>query len=161
VTIRPATAADIPYVMNLERQCPTAAHWTQGQYEQLFYPGAAGGESLVVVAEAELPVPRPEPDAGFGLTGFLVARRLALEWELENIVVASTTRRMGLGKRLLDVLLIRARETNSDTVFLEVRESNIAARTLYEKAGFQWSGRRQFYYTNPVEDAVLYHWTLD
>jgi ribosomal-protein-alanine N-acetyltransferase len=41
-------------------------------------------------------------------------------------------------------------------VFLEVRESNSAARTLYEKAGFEATGLRKSYYANPVEDAVLY-----
>ena len=41
-------------------------------------------------------------------------------------------------------------------MFLEVRESNAAARTLYEKAGFEQTGRRHSYYTSPLEDAILY-----
>jgi [ribosomal protein S18]-alanine N-acetyltransferase len=90
----------------------------------------------------------------------LVARHLAPEWELENIVVAPSARRQGLGNRLLNALLAAARETHSASVFLEVRESNSAARTLYEKAGFKQTGRRKSYYTDPLEDAVLYRQTI-
>ena len=143
--------------MSLERQCATAAHWTEAQYRQAFQ--GAGMERLVLVADASEPVASGS-DAGDGVLGFLVARHLAPEWELENIVVAPTVRRKGLGKRLLDALLAAARETNSTTVFLEVRESNAAARSLYEKAGFEQTGRRKTYYTNPPEDAILYRLTL-
>ena len=41
-------------------------------------------------------------------------------------------------------------------VFLEVRESNRAARALYEKWAFLESGRRRGYYKDPEEDAILY-----
>jgi ribosomal-protein-alanine N-acetyltransferase len=56
--------------------------------------------------------------------------------------------------------MVAAKRTNSTSVFLEVRESNTAARTLYERAGFEQSGRRESYYTNPPEDAILYRFTL-
>jgi ribosomal-protein-alanine N-acetyltransferase len=94
------------------------------------------------------------------LLGFLVARHLAPEWELENLVVAPTIRRKGLGKRLLDGLLAHADGTNSDAVFLEVRESNASARALYESAGFAQTGRRKSYYAEPQEDAILYRRSL-
>ncbi len=73
--------------------------------------------------------------------------------------MATTARRKGLGKRLLQALLDAARETKS-SVFLEVRESNAAARALYENAGFEQTGRRPSYYTSPLEDAILYRWTV-
>ena len=142
MNIRRATLADIPSMMHLDRQSPTAAHWTGEQYRPAFQ--GEGPDRLLLVAESSLDI-----------LGFLVARHVAPEWELENIVVTLPTRRKGLGKRLLNALLSAARETNSDSVFLEVRESNAAARTLYEKAGFEQTGRRKSYYTNPVEDAVL------
>lgn len=75
---------------------------------------------------------------------------------MENIVVCQAARRKGLGLRLLDTLLTNAKETNSAPMFLEVRESNTAARGLYQKAGFRETGRRKSYYTNPTEDAILY-----
>jgi len=147
VTVRRATLADIPSLMHLDRQSPTAAHWTEAQYRQAFQ--GEGPDRLLLVAESSLDI-----------LGFLVACHVAPEWELENIVVAPTSRRKGLGKRLLDALLAAARETNSRAVFLEVRESNATARTLYEEAGFNLTGRRKSYYANPVEDAVLYRLTL-
>ncbi len=69
-------------------------------------------------------------------------------------------RQKGIGKRLFESLLAAARETNSSSVFLEVRESNAAARTLYEGVGFEPTGRRKSYYTDPIEDAVLYRRTV-
>ena len=155
--IRPAIVADIAGIISLERQSATAGHWTEEQYHQAFQREAVG--RLVLVADDSPPMVsgiRTGPAAGSQILGFLVAQHLAPEWELENIVVAPTTRRKGIGMHLLDSLLAVARETNSNAVFLEVRESNAAARTLYEKAGFQQSGRRKSYYANPLEDAVLY-----
>jgi ribosomal-protein-alanine N-acetyltransferase len=159
VNIRPATVADIPALIDLERQCATAAHWTEQQYRHLFQTD----ERLLLVAEALVPIassPEPGPDSTRGILGFLIARHLAPEWELENIVVAPRVRQKGLGKRLFESLLAAARETNSSSVFLEVRESNAAARTLYERVGFEPTGRRKSYYTDPLEDAVLYRRTV-
>ena len=148
MNIRRATLADIPSMMHLDRQSPTAAHWTGEQYRPAFQ--GEGPDRLLLVAESSLDI-----------LGFLVARHVAPEWELENIVVALSARRKGLGKRLLDALLAAARETNSSAIFLEVRESNASARTLYEKAGFEPAGRRKSYYTDPLEDAVLYRLNLN
>jgi ribosomal-protein-alanine N-acetyltransferase len=94
------------------------------------------------------------------ILGFLVAHHLVPDWELENIVIAPQELRKGLGKQLLEGLLASARETRGACVFLEVRESNTAARALYQKAGFEQMGRRKCYYANPVEDAVLYRLTV-
>jgi ribosomal protein S18 acetylase RimI-like enzyme len=152
--IRTATAADIPALIALACESPTAAHWTEQQYDRLLHPHDGGVQSLVLVAQEDSPdlISPPPPR----LLGFLVGRHIPPEWELENIVVVSTARRGGIGTLLLDALLLRARETNSDSVFLEVRDSNLAARTLYEKAGFELPGRRKSYYKLPEEDAVLY-----
>ena len=40
-------------------------------------------------------------------------------------------------------------------VFLEVRESKSAREDFYQSLGFAQSGRRQGYYADPVEDAIL------
>ncbi len=149
-------------MMNLERQSATAGHWTEEQYRHAFQREGVG--RLVLVAEGPLPIAsglKTSPDASSDPLGFLVARHLAPDWELENIVVAATARRIGLGKRLLDAIFAVARETNSHSVFLEVRESNMAARALYEKTGFEPTARRKAYYTDPVEDAILYCKTLN
>jgi [ribosomal protein S18]-alanine N-acetyltransferase len=151
--IRSATPADIPAMTGLEQQCSTAAHWTAEQYRKAFQPDEV--QRLVLVAESSEPH-ASRAGAGTELVGFLVARHLAPEWELENIVVTPTARRNRLGTRLLEALFATARQANGSAVFLEVRESNAAARSLYEGAGFEQTGRRKAYYTDPAEDAVLY-----
>ena len=158
VTIRPATAADIAFMMNLERSCPTAAHWSEQQYRQLFQTSGTRSERLVLVIRGTgaTAADSSTGDRGETLLGFLVARRVVSEWELHNIVVAPGVRRKGCGQRLLDALLVHAAHTNSDSIFLEVRESNAAARALYHRAGFRQTGQRKSYYTNPTEDAILY-----
>ena len=162
--IRPGTVADIPHILSVERQSATASHWTEQQYRQAFQ--TEGPARLLLVAEASA-VEASSPRAfglisveGSGILGFLVAHHLAPEWELENIVVAPVARHRGIGKRLLEVLLDAARETNSSAVFLEVRESNTAARTLYQGSGFEQTGRRRSYYASPSEDAILYRRAL-
>ena len=153
--IRPANPEDIPAMMTLDRGCTTAVHWTEHQYQQIFQLGIQG---LVLVAQRCWS--DAANDAGRVL-GFLVARHIGFEWELENMVVDPGVRRNGLGNRLLQGLLAEARQTNSDRIFLEVRESNAAARTLYEKAGFRQTGRRKLYYADLPEDAILYRCPLD
>ena len=95
-----------------------------------------------------------------GAVGFIVAHRIAPEWELENIVVAADAQRKGVGRSLLRALIKHGVHTNSDAVFLEVRESNLPARSFYENAGFEQIGSRKSYYQNPLEDAILYRLDL-
>ena len=156
--IRPATTDDIPAMIELEQKCPTAAHWSQRQYQVALQTEESGdSKRLVLVVEQEVEVGtasegRETPE----LLAFLVAHNLGPEWELENIVVAPSARRKGLGARLVAKLLSHAREAASEHVFLEVRESNQPARILYEKSGFEEMDRRIGYYLNPPEDAILY-----
>ena len=146
--IRTATPDDISLVLQLERDSTTAAHWTLQQYTDLFRDGA-GARRLVLLAERE-DVP----------LGFLVAQHIAPEWELENIVVSSTERRKGIGGRLIRALIDAASQSASESVFLEVRESNHPARRFYQKTGFLQGGVRKDYYRDPPEDAILYRLQL-
>lgn len=142
-TIRPATSADIPAIMALARESPTAAHWSTQQYEKLF--SATRPERLVLVAD----------EAG-AVKAFVVALAAGPEWEVENIVVATTARRRRLATRLITELIEQARDRGAAQLWLEVRESNLPARGLYQSLGFVECGRRTRYYSNPVEDAVAY-----
>jgi [ribosomal protein S18]-alanine N-acetyltransferase len=157
--IRPAISADIPSLMELESLSPTAAHWTERQYREMFDEGESRRFILVADASAESDTKRSS-NVPYRLLGFLVARHLAPEWELENVVVAPAERRNGIGNQLLHALLVAAREAKSKAVFLEVRDSNTAARALYEKSGFAQTGLRKAYYARPPEDAVLYRLSL-
>jgi ribosomal-protein-alanine N-acetyltransferase len=153
ITILMANGGHIPEMVRLERQSPTAAHWSEAQYGRLFQAKEGVNSRLALVAERH---GTGQPDAPPAVLGFLIARHLAPEWELENIVVAPEVRGQRIGTRLMEDLLARAEQTNSQLVFLEVREFNTPARALYEKLGFHQTGRRKFYYSDPVEDAILY-----
>lgn len=147
VKIRTATSEDIDELMKLERASHTAAHWTLRQYRDLFEAQPA---MLVLVGVA---------DDG-GMLGFLVARHVAGEWELENIIVSTTERRKGVGTRLIQRLVEAARQEAAKSIFLEVRESNEAARRFYEQTGFRQNGVRKHYYVDPAENAILYELEL-
>jgi [ribosomal protein S18]-alanine N-acetyltransferase len=141
LAIRAASISDLPAMTALEKRAATAAHWSAEQYATLFRD--AGRVALVMQEESQL-------------QGFVIARGVGEEWEIENIAIAGPARRRGLGARLLGEFLDLARARGAATVFLEVRESNQAARALYEKWAFLESGRRSRYYKDPEEDAILY-----
>ncbi|MBZ5629336.1 MAG: ribosomal protein S18-alanine N-acetyltransferase [Acidobacteriia bacterium] len=139
--IRPATPADLPTLRRIEAHSATAAHWSDQEYQRLFTSELF---RLVLVIEEET------------LLGFLVAHRIGPEWELENIAIEPSARRRGLATALLSRFFEVLRQQKAESVFLEVRASNAAARALYEKHGFAETGRRRDYYDHPTEDAVLY-----
>jgi ribosomal-protein-alanine N-acetyltransferase len=141
--IRPATSADIPAMMTLERESPPAAHWSRNQYEAALRGSAP--QRLVLVLEE-----------GLGIQGFSVARVLGREWELENIVISAQSQRRGLGTSLLGELLKQAQSKDAASITLEVRETNLVAQALYRKCGFSEIGRRPRYYGEPEEDALIY-----
>jgi len=148
--------------MNLEYQSPSAAHWPLKQYQGLFATGDDHqSEQVVLVAEAE-PTTQPETTTSPApqILAFLVARRVEQEWELENIVVAETARRRGVGTHLLSEFVAHTRAQNGRAIFLEVRESNQSARALYRKVGFEETGLRKSYYAGPPEHAILYRLRL-
>ena len=144
MVIRRGTSADIPDLMVLERQAPAAAHWSREQYQDIFAADAPSRVLLILEEDASI-------------RGFIAGRTLDTEWEIENVVVYESVRRRGFGSRLVQQFLALARSRGAEEIFLEVRESNLAARRLYEKSGFSESGRRQSYYQQPQEDAIVYH----
>jgi len=140
--IRPVTLKDVPAILALQAEAPTAAHWSEAQYKALF-DAEASPRIALVLEEANT------------LLGFIVARAVA-EWEIENVVIASSNRERGLGSLLLSHLLNSAKAQKAQSVFLEVRESNCAAIAFYQRHGFSETGRRRAYYRNPDEDALLF-----
>lgn len=79
--------------------------------------------------------------------------------EIANLAVAPEGRRRGLASHLLRDALAFASGQGVISVYLEVRESNIAARALYESHQFRPIGRRRGYYQHPLEDALVLQWT--
>jgi [ribosomal protein S18]-alanine N-acetyltransferase len=79
------------------------------------------------------------------VAGFTLSRWVADEEELLLIAVSKQYRRRGIAKKLLGILIDNARRANRLSIFLEVRESNIA-RSFYDEAGFVAIGKRTGYY---------------
>ena len=75
--------------------------------------------------------------------------------DLANIAVLPECRGQKLGRELLGITLEKACKIGVSEVFLEVRESNAAARGLYNASDFVEIGRRKKYYSNPREDAII------
>lgn len=87
--------------------------------------------------------------------GYLLARHAADEGEILNLGVAPAARRRGIGRALVREGLNALAALGATRVFLEVRESNAAARALYAEFGFGEVGRRRGYYRRPTEDAIV------
>jgi ribosomal-protein-alanine N-acetyltransferase len=129
--IRRAEAGDLEFVAAIQAASPQAARWPVAEYLQY--------EFTVAIAEG-------------AVAGFLVWRRLAEgECEVLNLVVAPRFRRSGIARKLLEPLL----HVPVNQVFLEVRESNQAARIFYKSMGFQEVGIRKEYYQAPLEAAIV------
>lgn len=92
-----------------------------------------------------------------GYCGFLFVLD---EAEIPNVCVKASARKQGVGRQMLTVLIEEALRLGIATLFLEVRESNVAARRLYESLGFVENGIRKNFYEQPVEHAVLMSKTL-
>jgi len=141
----------------IERDSPSAAHCTESDYQNAL---------TIPFPRRVLFVIENTSESSTHVAGFLAARRNhSAEWEIENIVVADSSRRRGLASLLLKSFFSELREagktsTDRTEIHLEVRESNLGARRLYEKFGFTLDTRRKAYYRHPEEDAILYRYTF-
>lgn len=147
ISIRAARIEDLAAVLRIEQAAPSAAHWGLDHYQRRILDQPRGACFLV---------------AGWGgegrVQGFLCARivEAAGEWEIENVVVDEEFRRQGVGARLMQSLIMNWEDSSGTALLLDVRESNAAARALYERHGLCEVGRRRGYYCDPSEDAILY-----
>lgn len=113
--------------------------WSAGQLQECL---AAGLDFLVAERDGRV-------------VGYVVAMRAADEAEILNLCVAPAARRAGTGRALVRAILERVAAHGVRAAYLEVRDSNHAARRLYEGEGFAPVGRRRDYYRGPVEDAIV------
>ncbi len=77
------------------------------------------------------------------------------EAEITRIAVRTSYRREGIATKLIEFLKSYLSEKGCKTILLEVRASNLPAKSLYNKLGFVTYSVRKNYYHNPDEDAVL------
>lgn len=89
------------------------------------------------------------------LAGYICFWIFANEVHLLNIAVHKASQRKGVGRRLLAKMVEVGNGEGAETAWLEVRPSNLAARSLYRKAGFREVGRRPRYYRDTDEDAII------
>jgi ribosomal-protein-alanine N-acetyltransferase len=89
------------------------------------------------------------------LIGYLIVSRYVDAWHVMNLAVETSWRRRGVATQLLEELFARTEGTAERGYTLEVRPSNPAAISLYEKLGFQARGVRRGYYLDDHEDALI------
>lgn len=131
MTVRAATAGDVAAIAAIQEASPEASQWDPASYLDYECSVAASGERVL---------------------GFLVVRQIEPdEREILNLAVDPAERRRGVARTLLESELRRAKTR----WFLEVRVSNSSAVRLYEGAGFRMTGRRESYYSNPVEPGIV------
>ena len=95
--------------------------------------------------------------AATSLLGYCIQTHAAGESHLLNLCIAPESQRQGLGSVLLDHAIRLARSQGCNSMFLEVRPSNPAGFSLYEKRGFVVVGERPGYYTGAKgrENAIV------
>jgi len=149
ISTRAAKIEDLAEVLRMEQSAPSAAHWVPDHYKNRIQSQPQG--ACFLVAESLSGTTDKK-----NIVAFLCARIAAGEWEIENVVVGENYRRQGMGARLMESLIQRWDGSAGASLLLEVRASNTAARALYERYGLREAGRRQAYYRDPLEDAILY-----
>ena len=139
--LRPAKSSDISAIVRIERTS-FADPWSEDSFRHIL-----GGQAAI------FQVVEVAPDQT--LAGYIIAFSVGPDAELLNVAVDPTYRGRGVAGQMLDSVLIQLGGIGVRTAFLEVRESNTAARALYGSRGFKEIGRRRNYYRRPVEDALV------
>lgn len=139
VRLRNAQPGDIPSIVEIE-QATFSDPWSRASFHS-----ALDHSNMRVMVAVQ----------GDRVVGYAVAIYAADEGELANIAVLQDCRRSGVGAALLYDMLEEGWRRGARQVLLELRQSNLNARRLYEKMGFRELLRRPRYYSGPVEDAIV------
>jgi ribosomal-protein-alanine N-acetyltransferase len=139
--IRPAGAADVEAVVELEASTQGADAWS----ENLVREGITGDLPTIsyLVADED------------GVVGYAVASYAGDIAELQRIGVAQDARRRGLATALLDEVVAHAPSTGADRLLLEVRADNSGALAFYAARGFVEIDRRTRYYRDGADAVVM------
>ena len=135
------THDDLAIVCDIERRSYEFP-WSHGVFRDCLL---AGYQCIVLM--------RGERVAGYGILSIAAG-----EAHILNICVDPAYRALGYGTKILDDVLLRARRSSVQQIFLEVRPSNAAAIALYQKKGFVQVANRPAYYQahDGREDAAVY-----
>jgi len=136
--IRRLTYADLPQVIAVERRA-FGTPWSLAMFVlELSKPS---GICLAALREGRI-------------VGYMVCSRYDVVWHVMNVAVDDRLRRGGIATALIERLFAIA-DVPGEQYTLEVRTSNHAAISLYERFGFRAAGRRRGYYHDNREDAVI------
>ena len=138
--VRAATEQDVSAVAGLERQLFSDA-WSESMLAECL--GQEHYALTVCVDEMDFVV------------GYLISTHIVGEAELLRIGVTLECRRQGIGRLLMEQFSHLCAERETPDAYLEVRDSNQSAISLYEQFGFETVGKRKNYYHHPEEDARL------
>lgn len=140
VVIREALAEDAVLIAELEEKT-FPIPWTE---EAISHDIRENPLALVLVAES---------DGVFA--GYADVWEIAGEAQLNNIAIDGDFRGRHIGQLLMEDMIERLVRDGNAELTLEVRPSNVAAISLYEKLGFETIGRRAAYYLDNGEDALI------
>jgi ribosomal-protein-alanine acetyltransferase len=143
VAIERMTEHDLLAVVEIEVESGLSPWGWDAYHKELQSPA----EVIMLVARAD--------SAGGVVAGFIVSRLIGPELHVYNVAVRAELRRRGVAAQLLRAVLEWGQRNGAQLAFLEVREGNSAAQSLYRGCGFAVAGRRRQYYAAPVEDALL------
>ena len=142
MTVRPATAADVPTIADLELDNLGADAWS----ESLVREGVVGNLPTISYLVAEV---------DGAVVGHATASVVADIAELQRIAVDPAHRRTGVASELLDAVVDAARAGGADRLLLEVREDNAGAIAFYAARDFVEVDRRRRYYRDGTTAVVM------
>jgi ribosomal-protein-alanine N-acetyltransferase len=148
--LRPARLEDVGVLAVIDASA-SANPWSEGQFNAACAESAGGRNTVLVVHQLD------QLDQHNPIDGFIVFSQVLDEASVHNIAVRSSRQGRGLGHLLLKASMEQMRCAGAVRCLLEVRQSNTAARRLYEGHGFVPDGERKNYYPGPPtrENAVL------
>lgn len=149
ILIRPMAPRDLDAAARIEAAAPDA--WSRAALESGLRQQAKGGAARLFVAEW---ANTAAPDAG-RLAGLAAFQTAGGEASLDTLTVSPAFRRQGVGRALLTHALRALAAEGAGCCFLEVREHNAPAISLYQSLGFAAVGRRRDFYRAPAEDALV------
>lgn len=144
ITIKPMTKFDIDAIIELEKAAYGEHHWSK----ESFYNELSNNLAKYFCAFNE----------DNKLIGYAGCWQILEEAHITNIAVSIDFRRKYIGEALLKNIIDSCYQNMVKFITLEVRVSNKAAISLYEKYGFKSLGVRKGYYQNNNEDALIM-WT--